>query len=179
MLPMIRPLIVYPDPMLKEPSQEVFITPENKAELEALIQDMYETMRTNRGMGLSAVQVGVLQRVMTATFNKVDLYMLNPVILDSSERDVRGLEGCLSFPKIVAEVKRPDWVRVEYMMLDGEIKEETYRDYEARCIVHEIDHMNGEVFIDKMEEHRKFFLKGALNSLEANYKPRTPGENNQ
>lgn len=166
----LREIIIYPDPLLTQVSQEVYVTAENRAELETLIEDMYETMKANNGMGLSAVQVGVLKRVLTATFNKKNRYMINPAVIDTSERESRGLEGCLSFPKIVAEVKRPEWARVQYMDLDGNSKEEIFLGYDARCIIHEIDHMNGEVFIDKMEEHRKFFVKGALQSLENNYK---------
>lgn len=170
----LLPVRVYPDPILNQMSEDVIVTPENRAELETLIQDMTETMKANNGMGLSAVQVGVLKRILTATFNKKDFYMLNPVLLDTSERDAKGLEGCLSFPKLVAEIARPDWCVVQYETLDGETKEERYRDYDARCIIHEIDHMNGEVFIDRMEEHKRFFLKGALQSMKTRYEQEHP-----
>ena len=119
--------------------------------IQILIDDMIETMHKYNGVGLAAVQVGILKRVVV-----IDLYddngpivLINPVILKTKgEHEVD--EGCLSFPNQFAKVMRPEEVIAEYTDRDGKRKKIKAKDLLAQAISHEVDHLEGEVFIDKI-----------------------------
>ena len=136
------------DEILKKVSKPVEVIDEK---IKELIEDMLETMHKYNGVGLAAVQVGVLKRVIT-----IDLYdenppiiLINPVILkQKGEQTVE--EGCLSFPNKYAKVVRPKEVEVEGLDASGKKIKVKGKDLLAQALSHEIDHLNGEVFVEKM-----------------------------
>jgi len=136
------------DEILRKKSREIEVIDEK---LQILIDDMIETMHKYNGVGLAAVQVGILKRVVV-----IDIYddngpivLINPIILKTKgEQEVD--EGCLSFPNKFAKVKRPKEVVAQYTNRGGKMMQVKAKDLLAQAICHEIDHLNGEVFVDKM-----------------------------
>ena len=136
------------DEILKKKSREV---EEINEKLQILIDDMIETMHKYNGVGLAGVQVGILKKVLV-----IDLYdengpivMINPVIIKTKgEKEVE--EGCLSFPNKFAKIIRPTEVIAEYTDRDGKRKKIKAKELLAQAICHEVDHLNGEVFVDKI-----------------------------
>lgn len=164
----IRPLVILPDAVLRQVSSPVeAITPEVKA----LAADMLETMYDAPGIGLAAIQIGVPKRVVTIDLAKQDeektpIVFVNPEIAWSSEETSTHEEGCLSIPEYYEEVERPARVKVRYLDLDGKQQEIDAEGLLATCIQHEIDHLNGVLFIDylsrlKRERVTKRFAKAA------------------
>ncbi len=144
----VRDVIQKSDLLLRKTSKEVKVFDEK---LEQLIDDMWDTMYTNDGMGLAAVQVGVLKRVIVMDVNNMKLELVNPEILSQSGCDIEE-EGCLSCGKIRGKVKRPMVVTVSAQDRYGYHFKITGEKYLARCLCHEIDHLNGILFIDKIEK---------------------------
>lgn len=144
----IRKLRLEGDEILKKKSREVEVIDEK---IQILIDDMIETMHKYNGVGLAAVQVGVLKNVVV-----IDLYddtgvivLINPIILEvKGEREIE--EGCLSFPNQFAKVKRPEEVIAEYTDRNGKRMRVTAKELLAQAICHEVDHLKGEVFVDKI-----------------------------
>lgn len=144
----IRKLRYEGDEILKKKSREVEQIDDRMQEL---IDDMIETMHKYNGVGLAAVQVGILKRLLV-----IDLYddtgvivMINPIIIkEKGEQEVD--EGCLSFPNKFAKVIRPKEVVVEYTNREGKRMKIKAKDLLAQAICHEVDHLNGEVFVDKI-----------------------------
>lgn len=147
---MKRPILIHPDPRLKKTCEPVTeITPD----LAALAEDMLETMYDAPGIGLAAPQIGVMRRVIVLDCAKAPdeprpLVMINPEVTWASEDLSTYEEGCLSIPEQYAEVARPVRVRVAWTALDGSAQEEEFSDLWATCVQHEIDHLNGKLFID-------------------------------
>jgi peptide deformylase len=148
---MIRPILIHPDPRLKklcEPVAEV------TADLGKLAEDMLETMYAAPGIGLAAPQIGVLRRIVVMDCVKAEdepprpMVLFNPEITWSSEELSTYEEGCLSIPDVFNDVQRPAEVRVRWMGLDGKSQEEQFAGLWATCVQHEIDHLNGKLFID-------------------------------
>lgn len=138
------------DEILRKKSREVEVVDEK---IKILVEDMIETMHKYDGLGLAAPQVGVLKRVIV-----VDLYdgngpiaLINPVIIKTKGTQVVE-EGCLSFPNKFAKVERPETIVVEGLNVDGEKVKVKGNALLAQALSHEIDHLNGELFIDKMIE---------------------------
>ncbi len=119
--------------------------------LEDLLDDMWETMFSNDGMGLAAPQVGVLRRVVIVHVNNMRLELVNPTIVYEEGEDIEN-EGCLSVGSDHKKVKRPYKVTVKAQDRFGYEFTITGEKYLARCICHEVDHLNGILFIDKVEE---------------------------
>ena len=144
----IRNLRLEGDEILKKKSREVEAIDEK---LQILIDDMIETMHKYNGVGLAAVQVGVLKRIVV-----IDLYddngpiiLINPKILKTKgKQEVE--EGCLSFPNKFAKIIRPAEVVAEYTNLEGKIEKIKAKELLAQAICHELDHLDGEVFVDKI-----------------------------
>ena len=144
----IRKLRYGGDEILKKKSREVEQIDDRMQEL---IDDMIETMHKYNGVGLAAVQVGILKRLLV-----IDLYddtgvivMINPIIIkEKGEQEVD--EGCLSFPNKFAKVIRPKEVVAEYTNREGKRMKIKAKDLLAQAICHEVDHLNGEVFVDKI-----------------------------
>lgn len=164
----IRDLVILPDAQLRQVSTSVeAITPEIKA----LAADMLETMYDAPGIGLAAIQIGVPKRIVTIDLAKQDeektpIVFINPEITWSSEEMNVHEEGCLSIPEYYEEVERPARVKVRYLDLDGKQQEIDADGLLATCIQHEVDHLNGVLFIDhlsrlKRERVTKRFAKAA------------------
>lgn len=144
----IRNLRYEGDEILKKKSREVEVIDDK---LQVLIDDMIETMHKYNGVGLAAVQVGILKRVVVIDLydDKEPIILINPVILKTKgEQEVD--EGCLSFPNEFAKVIRPAEVTAEYTDRNGKRIKVKAKELLAQAICHEVDHLNGEVFIDKI-----------------------------
>lgn len=144
----IRNLRYEGDEILKKKSREVEIIDDK---IQQLIDDMIETMHKYNGVGLAAVQVGILKRVVVIDTYEDDgpIALINPVILKTKgEREVE--EGCLSFPNKFAKVIRPEEVVAEYTDRNGKRIRVKAKELLAQAICHELDHLDGEVFVDKM-----------------------------
>ncbi|WP_238366794.1 peptide deformylase [Mesobacterium pallidum] len=148
---MKRPILIHPDPRLKKVCAPVSdITDEGRA----LADDMLETMYAAPGIGLAAPQVGVMDRLIVLDCEKDDevapkpLVMFNPEILQASDDLSVYEEGCLSIPDQYAEVTRPAEVRVRWLDRDGNEQERDFDGLWATCVQHEIDHLDGRLFID-------------------------------
>ncbi|HSB08058.1 MAG TPA: peptide deformylase [Blastocatellia bacterium] len=157
---MILKIVKYGDPILTKRAEQVTDFDEN---LGKLIDNMFETMYGAPGVGLAAPQVGLLKRlfVMDCTSGKdkkKKIALINPVI-ETEEGEQIGEEGCLSFPGIFVEVKRPQRVVVRAQDIDGSQIELDVMDLEARCISHETDHLDGELFISYLSPLKRDLTK--------------------
>jgi peptide deformylase len=153
----IRPLVFLPDPILKMPSKTIESV---NAKVRKLADDMLETMYDAPGIGLAAVQIGEPVRMVVIDLEKdpdarKPQVFINPeVIWSSDERSVYE-EGCLSIPDYYADVERPATVRVRHIGLDGEQHEIEANELLATCLQHEIDHLNGILFIDYISKLKR------------------------
>ncbi|WP_299652386.1 peptide deformylase [uncultured Tateyamaria sp.] len=151
---MKRPIILHPDPRLKKSAVAV---PDLSDELRSLADDMLETMYDAPGIGLAAPQVGVLTRLIVLDCVKADdepprpLVMFNPEIVGSSDELNTYEEGCLSIPDQFADVTRPAEVEVRWIDRDGNERHESMDGLWATCVQHEIDHLDGKLFIDYLK----------------------------
>ncbi len=173
----IREIIILPDKKLRLVSKPV---EKITTEVRQLADDMFETMYDAPGIGLAAIQVGQPLRLITMDLAKRDedgeskprpRVFINPEILSSSEELSIYEEGCLSIPEYYEEVERPAQVRVRFTDLDGKVHEEDAEGLFATCIQHEIDHLNGVLFVDylsKLKRDRvlKKFTKAAKRGAE-------------
>ena len=162
----------YPDPVLLRPSQPVV---DFDQRLRRLIEDMYETMYTESGVGLAAPQVGVNRRlfVLNCDYERSgvqgEITMVNPVITHAEERYVAE-EGCLSFPGIYASVERYRKVRVRYQDATGAWQEREAEDLCGRAVQHELDHLEGKVFVDRLAPDQKAKIRKQLDALKKDFK---------
>tara|TARA_R110002094_G_scaffold35997_3_gene48458 strand:- start:2118 stop:2636 length:519 start_codon:yes stop_codon:yes gene_type:complete len=151
---MKRTILLHPDPRLKKAAKPV---EDITDELRALSDDMLATMYDAPGIGLAAPQVGVLDRLIVLDCVKKEgdtprpLVMFNPEVIASSEETNVYEEGCLSLPDLFADVTRPEIVDVTWMDPDGRPQQETFDGLWATCVQHEIDHLNGKLFIDYLK----------------------------
>ena len=153
----IRPLVLLPDRRLRLVSEPVTSV---TGEIRTLVRDMLDTMYDAPGVGLAAIQIGVQKRVITMDVSKDEkerrpLVLINPEILWVSEEKRPYEEGCLSIPEYYEEVERPDRVRFRYTNLDGESVEQEADGLMATCVQHEIDHLNGVLFIDHLSKLKR------------------------
>jgi peptide deformylase len=144
------PILIAPDPRLKRPAVPVERV---DGEIRRLMDDMLESMYGANGIGLAAPQVGVLKRVIVVDISAPDepnepMRLANPEVLWHSDDAVLGEEGCLSLPEQYADVKRPSRIRVRYLDHENEIRELEADGLLAKCIQHEIDHLDGVLFVD-------------------------------
>ena len=180
----IREILEVPDPVLKQVSAPVT---EFNEELRALVEDMFETMYDAPGIGLAAIQVGVPLRVLVIDLQPDDedaepvacnhdghhhhhqptkrepRVFINPEILDPSDEHTVYQEGCLSVPEIYADVERPSRIRARWQDLDGTQHDEVIDGLLATCLQHEIDHLDGILFIDHLSRLKR---QMALKKLE-------------
>ncbi|WP_263833505.1 peptide deformylase [Sulfurospirillum oryzae] len=159
---MIQEVLVYPNKLLRESSKDVLHFDEH---LHSLLHDMYETMVAKEGIGLAAVQIGVLLNVLI--INLVDeegcqkienLYeIINPVILEKDGSTIYQ-EGCLSVPGYYDEIERAEHIKVSYYDRNGNRCEEEFTDLMAIAVQHEMDHLKGRLFIEKLSylKRKKF-----------------------
>src|SRR5262245_6248114 len=166
----LRDIIILPDKRLRSISEPVV---EISDEIRTLVADMFETMYEAPGIGLAAIQVGVPSRVVVMDLSKREAeaeaerrVFINPEITWSSEEKSPYEEGCLSIPDVHEDVERPSRVRIRYLDLDGKPQEADAEGLFATVIQHEVDHLNGVLFIDhisklKRERIIKKFTKAA------------------
>jgi peptide deformylase len=153
----IRPLVILPDSQLRLVSKPVAAVTD---EVRRLVADMLETMYDAPGVGLAAIQVGVPLRIVTMDVSKTEgerapMVLINPEITWTSDEKRVYEEGCLSIPEYYEEVERPDRVRFRSMDLDGEVREHEADGLMATCVQHEIDHLNGVLFIDHLSKLKR------------------------
>lgn len=151
----IRKLLHDGDPTLRKKSKPV---KDFDDDLDKLLDDMKETMLANNGMGLAAVQVGVLRRAIIIDVDGMFVELINPEIIRQEGQDI-DTEGCLSVPNFNGKVKRPYKITVRAFDRYGYPFEITGEKYFARCVCHEVDHLDGILFVDKCE-NREAYLKG-------------------
>ncbi len=163
---MIRDILIHPDPRLKKPCDPVA---EVTAELSQLASDMLETMYEAPGIGLAAPQIGVMKRMIVMDCIKEGppepMVLLNPEVTWSSEDLSSYEEGCLSIPDQYAEVKRPAIVKVRWMDLTGAEQERQFEGLWATCVQHEIDHLDGKLFIDYLGPLKRQMITRKMEKL--------------
>ncbi len=153
----IKPLIILPDPVLRVTSEPVERIDDAVRELAA---DMLETMYDAPGIGLAGIQIGVPRRILVIDLAKDEeprnpLVVINPTILSVSDDRSLYEEGCLSIPEYYAEVERPARLRISFQDLDGKTQERDADGLLATCLQHEIDHLNGTLFIDHISKLKR------------------------
>src|SRR6476646_8936197 len=153
----VRDILIIPDKRLRLKSEAVKAVDKP---LRALIDDMFETMYAAPGIGLAAIQIGVAQRVVTMDLAKKDepkapLVFINPEVTWVSDETATYEEGCLSIPEYYEEVARPKAVKVKFLDLDGKPHEIEAEGLLATCLQHEIDHINGVLFIDHISKLKR------------------------
>ena len=154
---MLRKILTEPDPILRkkcEPLEKV------DAETKKLMDDMLETMYAAPGIGLAAVQVGILKRLVVIDISKAEekkkpIFLINPQIIRQSKKTSVYEEGCLSLPGQFAEIERPAECTLKYIDYNGKEKELKADGLLATCVQHEVDHLNGILFIDYLSKLKK------------------------
>jgi len=165
---MIRPILIHPDPRLKK-----VCTPyaDSSDAVRKLGADMLETMYDAPGIGLAGPQIGVTERIIVLdcvredTEPRTPIVMLNPEVIASSDEQNIYEEGCLSIPDQFAEVTRPKMVQVRWMDLDGTEQTREFDDLWATCVQHEIDHLNGKLFIDYLGAMKRQMITRKMQKL--------------
>jgi peptide deformylase len=163
---MIYPIVVYGDPVLERPSEPVT---EFNAELKKLVDDMFESMYAAHGVGLAAPQIGISKRiaVIDTTFKEdpnAKLVLVNPEVI-SREGKQNGQEGCLSLPDFRENVARANIVTIRAQDVEGNWFEKTGDDLLARAFSHEIDHLNGRLFISHVSALKRDLIKRKIKKL--------------
>ena len=156
----IRKILTEPDPFLRQKSEPVN---EVNDEVRTLMDDMLETMYDAPGIGLAAIQVGVPKRIIVIDLSKEKekknpLYFVNPELITKSKKDASYEEGCLSVPNQFAEISRPDSCKVKYLDYNGSEKILEAQGLLATCIQHEMDHLEGILFIDYLSKLKKSMI---------------------
>ena len=169
---MILPIYTYGNAVLRKHAEEIS---SDYPDLKKLIDDMYETMYHADGVGLAAPQVGLPIRMLVIGLDalaednpelaKFKTVMINPIMLEMSEEEVEGNEGCLSIPGISEKVYRAEWIKIKYYdaVLNEHIEE--FEDFIARVIQHEYDHLEGSLFTDHVNPLRRQMIKTKLNNI--------------
>lgn len=150
-------IVHFPHPALTTKAQDVI---EFNDELKNIATSMIELMHSSNGVGLAANQVNILKRIFVMDCNKDDegsvpYVFINPKIISISEENKDYKEGCLSFPSLYVDVKRPSIVKLQWQNLQGEVQEKEFSDLEAVCVQHEIDHLDGINFIDRISKTKR------------------------
>ena len=176
---MVLPIRIYGDPILREPTEPIA---SDSPELQELIDDMIETMHAAHGIGLAAPQVGRTERVFVIDLSamaeefveeqgavpgyaKGPLVLINPEIVEEDEELCDFEEGCLSIPDVRETVARPDVIRVRFLDRDFQPHEWEAEGMLARVIQHELDHLDGVLFVDYLSAFRKRLLKRRLRDI--------------
>lgn len=164
----LRNILIHPDPRLKTKAEPVLSVND---ELRRLADDMLETMYDAPGIGLAAPQVGILQRMLVMDCVKDEaatpepMVLINPVIIDHSEALNVYEEGCLSIPDQFADIERPAEVTVAWTSLDGSEKQERFSGLWATCVQHELDHLDGKLFIDYLKPLKRQMITRKMQKL--------------
>jgi peptide deformylase len=163
----IRPILIHPDPRLRKPAAPVEAVDDG---IRALAEDMLATMYEAPGIGLAATQLGVMKRIFVMDCAGKDeepepMVLVNPEIVWRSEETQTSEEGCLSIPDVYEEVTRPERVRVRWLGLDGQMHEREFGDRWAVCAQHEIDHLDGRLFIDYLSGLKRTMITSRMKKL--------------
>ena len=165
---MIRNILIHPDPRLKKVCDPVGQITDD---LKRLADDMLQTMYDAPGIGLAAPQIGVTKRLIVMDCVKEadaaprPMVLFNPEIVWSSEDRSTYEEGCLSIPEIYNEIERPAAVKVRWLDRDGKAQEEDFAGLWATCVQHEIDHLNGKLFIDYLGPLKRQMITRKMEKL--------------
>lgn len=164
---MLLKITPYGAPLLRR--QSTRIDPID-SEVRKLVNDMIETMRAASGVGLAAPQVGISRQLFVIDWGAIEpdsegVAYINPEIIEKAGNNVSKQEGCLSVPKVWADVTRPDKVMVRYQNIEGELVEETLIGLPARVFQHEFDHLQGVLFIDRVTADVRKELKPGLQDI--------------
>jgi peptide deformylase len=155
----IRKILTEPDPFLRQKSHDVDRV---DGEIRRLMDDMLDTMYDAPGIGLAAVQVGIAKRIIVIDISKEEektpLYFVNPQIILKSKNNSTYEEGCLSVPGQFAQIDRPDLCHIKYLDYTGKHQELKAEGLLATCIQHEMDHLEGILFIDHLSKLKKSFI---------------------
>ena len=152
-----KKILTLPDPILRKTSEPV---EKIDKKVKNLMDDMLETMYAAPGIGLAAVQIGILKRIIVIDLSKEGekkkpIFIVNPEIISQSSDLVSYEEGCLSIPNQFAEVERPNTCKIKFLDYEGNKKELEAKGLLSTCIQHEIDHLNGILFIDYLSKLKK------------------------
>ena len=152
-----KKIVIEPDPILRKKSESLEKVDD---EIRELLDDMLETMYAAPGIGLAAVQVGILKRIIVIDISKdkekkTPLFLINPKIISRSKKTSVYEEGCLSLPGHFAEIERPAECQIKFVDYNGKEKELIANGLLATCIQHEVDHLNGVLFIDYLSKLKK------------------------
>ncbi|SMR83344.1 peptide deformylase [Aliiroseovarius halocynthiae] len=164
----IKPILIHPDPRLKKVADAV---PDLSDDLRVLADDMLETMYDAPGIGLAAPQIGILKRLIVLDCVRDEdaprepVIMFNPEVIRASDETNVYEEGCLSIPDQFAEVTRPKEVGVRWVDRDGNVQEQEFDGLWATCVQHEIDHLNGKLFIDYLKPLKRQMITRKMQKL--------------
>ena len=163
---MKREIIMFGSQVLLKPCPPV---KEVNDDIRALVGDLFDSMRAAEGVGLAAPQIGVLKRVCFIDVSHQQpeyppVALINPVLTDYKSEQV-GEEGCLSFPDLYGDVKRHAWVEVEATDINGQSFKPAGEGFFARALLHEINHLDGKLFIDLISPLKRQLMRGALKRL--------------
>lgn len=163
----ILKLVQYPDPLLKMVSTNVETIDDN---LQKFMDDMLETMYHSQGLGLAAVQVGLLKRIFVIDVDQMvgtpkPYFFINPEIIEVSEEKKRDKEGCLSFPGGSAQVERAYRLKVKFLDYHGVEQLMELEDLFARAFQHELDHLNGVVYVDHVSPIKRSLIQAKAQRL--------------
>ncbi len=165
----IHEVVKYPDPVLSKPAETVTVFDE---EIAQLVEEMFDSMYAAQGIGLAAPQINIAKRitVIDVSFKERPadkLALINPVVLDKNGKQVEE-EGCLSLPEIREKVQRAAWVKVRAQNVKGETFEVEGEELLARALQHEIDHLNGILFIDHLSRLKRDLVQRRIKKLQRN-----------
>ena len=143
-------ILKYPDPFLFKTVDNVI---EFNQELIEETQEMLKLMRMSKGVGLAANQVGLNKRIIIMECNndKIPYFFINPKIIQTSQEDMLNEEGCLSFPELYIGLNRKKEVLLNWQDINGKFHEEWFKELESICIQHELDHLNGILFVNRLK----------------------------
>ena len=163
----IKKILMYPDPRLLKQSVKI---DKIDTKIKAIAEDLVDTMYSADGVGLAAPQIGINKRIFVMDCNdgkekKEYVIVINPEVTSSSEELNTHKEGCLSIPEITEEVVRPEKVKVSYQDLSGNLKTKKLEGLWATCFQHELDHLNGKLFIDYLRPIKKALIKNKIKKL--------------
>ena len=165
----IHEVVKYPDPVLAKPGMPITVF---DAKLKTLVDEMFESMYAAQGIGLAAPQISISQRltVIDCSFKKnpeEKIVLINPEIIDREGKQVEE-EGCLSLPDIREKVQRAAWVKVKAQNVDGEWFEVEGEELLARAMQHEIDHLDGILFIDRLSRLKRDLVLRKIKKMQKN-----------
>ncbi|MBR64165.1 MAG: peptide deformylase [Rhodobacteraceae bacterium] len=160
----VKKILLYPDPLLLMRSAKINIFDKN---LVNLSKDLIDTMYDADGVGLAAPQIGINKRIFVMDCSSENeekdcRVVINPEIEQASEELGSYKEGCLSIPGITEEISRPKVIKVLYQDVNGVLQRDTYDDLWSICFQHELDHLNGKLFIDHLRPMKKILVKNKM-----------------